>query len=284
MKRTTGRWSIIIGLVDGPVDMENPGLATEAVREMATEFPRQKCSCQRRQSSSCRHGTFVAGILAARRGSGAPAICPGCTLLIRPIFTEEESPDSTPTASARELAEAITEVVQAGSNLVNLSCQLPRGSASADHDLNDAFDFAASRGAICIAAAGNEGRLGSSAITRHQWVIPVAACDRAGRPADGTNLGHSIGRRGLLAPGEGIRSLGPEREDFAVSGTSAAAPFVTGAAALLWSEFTGATAADVWQALNLGHAVRRTGVVPPRLDAWGSFERLAARLGRGPSL
>jgi hypothetical protein len=111
-------------------------------------------------------------------------------------------------------------------------------------------------------------------------VIPVAACDRAGHPAQRTNLGHSIGRRGLLAPGEGIRSLGPGRDDFAVSGTSAAAPFVTGAAALLWSEFPDAKAADVWQALNLNHETRRTSVVPPLLDAGRSFQWLSSRFGR----
>ena len=140
----------------------------------------------------------------------------------------------------------------------------------------DAFDYAAVRGAICVAAAGNEGQLVSSAITRHQWVIPVAACDRAGHPAAASNLGHSIGRRGLLAPGEGIRSLEPENEEFTVSGTSCATPFVAGAAALLWSEFPKAKVGDIWQALNLGHVSRRTSVVPPLLDAWQSYQWLGS--------
>jgi hypothetical protein len=280
MKRTVGRRQVIIGLVDGPVDMENLNLATEAVREVATKPPVQRGICHLPKSNSCRHGTFVAGILAAKRGSDAPAISPGCTLLLRPIFAEESSPDSTPATTARELADAVTQVVQSGANVVNLSCQLLRGSASADRDLDDAFDFAASRGAICVAAAGNEGSLGSSAITRHQWVIPVAACGRAGRPSEGTNLGHSIGRRGLLAPGEGIRSLGPAREEFSVQGTSAAAPFVTGVAALLWSEFPEASAADIWQAINLSHESRRTTIVPPLLNAWRSFQWLSSRFGR----
>ena len=280
MERTAGRRQIVVGLVDGPVDMENPDLATEAVREMAMLSPLQSGVCQNRKSHSCRHGSFVLGILAARRGSDAPAICPGCTFLVRPIFTEEEGPGSTPATTVSELAGAITEAVQAGANVVNLSCQLLRGSATADRDLDDAFNFAASRGAICVAAAGNEGWLGSSAITQHQWVIPVAACDRAGRPARGTNLGHSIGRRGLLAPGEGVRSLGTEQDDFGVSGTSAAAPFVTGVAALLWSEFPEAKAADIWQALSLNHDARRTSVVPPLLNAWCSFKWLAGRFRR----
>jgi hypothetical protein len=35
------------------------------------------------------HGTFVTGMLFARRNSVAPAICPNCTLILRPIFVEE---------------------------------------------------------------------------------------------------------------------------------------------------------------------------------------------------
>lgn len=283
MERTAGRRTIVVGLVDGPVDMGNSSLTTEAIRETAMQSPGQTGRCSLPRSSSCRHGTFVAGILAAKRGSDAPAICPGCTLLLRPIFTEEQSPDSTPATTPGDLAGAITEVVQAGANVVNLSCQLLRGSSTAGRDLDDAFDYAASRGAICIAAAGNEGLLGSSAITRHQWVIPVAACDRAGRPAEASNLGHSIGRRGLLAPGDGIRSLGPEHGDFSVHGTSAAAAFVAGAAALLWSEFPEAKAVDVWQALNLSPVLRRTSVVPPLLDAWRSYQWLWSRSGRTQS-
>jgi len=222
----------------------------------------------------------VAGILAAKRGSDAPAICPGCTFLLRPIFTEEESPDSTPAATARDLAGAIAEVVQAGANVVNLSCQLLRGSSGVERDLDDAFDYAASRGTICVAAAGNEGVLGSTAITQHRWVIPVAACDNSGRPMEGTNLGHSIGSRGLLAPGDDIRSLGPERGSFSVRGTSAAATFVTGTAALLWSEFPEANAADIWQALTLTDVVRRTSVVPPLLNASRSHQWLWSHFGR----
>ena len=59
-----------------------------------------------------------------------------------------------------------------------------------------------------VAAAGNQGTVGSSVITRHPWVIPVIACDLQGRPTTESNLGSSIGRRGLAAPGENIASLG----------------------------------------------------------------------------
>ena len=98
---------------------------------------------------------------------------------------------------------------------------------------------------IVVAAAGNQGTLGRSAITRHPWVIPVVACDGRGRPMADSNLGGSIGRRGLSAPGDAITSLGADGESLTLGGTSVAAPFVTGATALLWSVFPSASAAEI---------------------------------------
>jgi hypothetical protein len=43
----------------------------------------------------------------------------------------------------------------------------------------------------------------------HPWVIPVVACDPAGWPLEQSNLGRSIGSRGLGAPGQDIASLAP---------------------------------------------------------------------------
>ena len=222
------------------------------------------------------HGTFVAGILCARRGSTAPAICPGCTLLVRPIFPETTSRNEPlPSATPEELAAAIIECVDAGARLVNVSAalvQLP--SSRGERALGNALDYAARRGAVVVAAAGNQGSVGSTVITRHPWVIPVAACDLRGRPLSESNLGSSIGRRGLSAPGEGVSSLATEGKPVASGGTSVAAPFVTGAIALAWSEFPTASAAHVRLAVRQAHAPRRASVVPPLLNAWALYQAM----------
>jgi len=134
------------------------------------------------------------------------------------------------------------------------------------------LDHACQQGVIVVAAAGNQGTLGSTAITRHPWVTPVVACDARGRPLGLSNLGSSIGRRGLSVPGEEITSLGAAGEPVTFGGTSAATPFVTGAVALLWSEFPAATAGQLKFALSSG--VRRNSVVPPMLDAGRAFRAL----------
>src|SRR5262249_1207189 len=130
------------------------------------------------------------------------------------------------------------------------------------------------RGVIVVAAAGNQGTLGSTAITRHPWVVPVAAYDLAGWPLAASNLGGSIGRRGLGTPGDRIGSLGRDGKPLTSRGTSAPAPLVTGAIALLWSEFPDVSAGTMKLAITGENAHRGSSVVPPLLDAWGAYQTL----------
>jgi len=135
-----------------------------------------------------------------------------------------------------------------------------------------------------VAAAGNQGTVGSSAITRHAWVIPVAACDTEGNPLNESNLGRSIGRRGLSAPGANVTSLGTNGKPQTLGGTSAAAPFVTGAIGLLWSEFPAAPATQVKLAVTQAGMPRRGTIAPPVLDAWAAYQVMAsANSGRRAS-
>src|SRR6266480_1930244 len=267
MELTSGRPEIVIGLVDGPVVIGHTDLASENVREIPGRIGG---TCARASSLACMHGTFVAGILCAKRSSAAPAICPGCTLLVRPIFSETPAASELiPSATPEELATAIIECIDAGARLVNLSAALVQvPSAKGERALGQALDYAANRGVIVVAAAGNQGTVGSTAITRHSWVIAVIACDRRGRPLNESNFGNSIGRRGMSAPGEGITSLGTDSKAVPSGGTSVAAPFVTGAIALVWSEFPDASAGQVKLAVTKAHAQRRPTVVPALLNAW----------------
>ena len=269
MSRSSGRPEVVIGLIDGPVALDQANLAKTSIREVPGM---QGVACSIATSVACTHGTLVAGILSAKRGSPAPAICPECTLLIRPIFPENSAGNGQmPSATPQELATAIRDVVEAGARVINMSAALLQPSWEGARKLEQALDFAASRGAITVAAAGNQGTVGSTTITRHPWVIPVTACDLQGRPTMESNLGDSIGRRGLTAPGQNITSLGTNGKPGTFQGTSAAAPFVTGAIALLWSEFSSASALQIRFALTKGGRRSRS-IIPPLLDAWSAYE------------
>jgi subtilisin family serine protease len=274
MQRTEGRAEIAIALIDGPVALGHPELSGAAVREIPGKL---KGTCANSEAVACAHGTFVAGILAARRGSVAPAICPECTLLLRPIFSEAaDGSGRMPSASPQDLAAAVVDSVEAGARIINLSAALVQTSNKAGLEIQNALDYAAQRGVIVVAASGNQAMVGSSAITSHWWVIPVAACDNQRRPLGESNLGFSIGRRGLSAPGENITSLGTGGKPYTLGGTSAAAPFVTGALALLWSEYPGAGAARIKAAVTESRGRMRKSIAPPVLNAWLAYQAMQA--------
>jgi subtilisin family serine protease len=105
MERTAGRPEVAIGLIDGPVAADHADFVTENLRSLPSPLAGPS---ERATGAARAHGTYVAGILSARRGSAAPAICPGCTLLVRPIFLEPAPENAdTPSASPGELADAI---------------------------------------------------------------------------------------------------------------------------------------------------------------------------------
>jgi subtilisin family serine protease len=274
MALTAGRTEIVIALIDGPVAPDIAALPEDRIRKVAGS-PSARCAVP--GGAACEHGTFVAAMLAAARGSPAPAICPGCTLLVRPIFLEAmEQSQPMPYTTAEELAAAIVASIDEGARVINLSLALVSPSTRGAHDLQLALDFATQRGTIVVAAAGNEGVIGSSALTRHCWVIAVTGCDGWGAPLALSNFGGSIGRRGLAAPGANVTSLRSDGRPTLSGGTSVAVPFVSGAIALLWSEHPSATASEIKQAVLHPHAHRRPGIVPPLLDAWGSYEFMQA--------
>jgi subtilisin family serine protease len=271
MDRTSGLPEIVVGLIDGPVAIDLPHLARENIRT-APGSPGIGCE---RSGTACNHGTFIAGILGARRSSTAPAICPGCTLLVCPILFEDagDNRDAMPRATPEELATATLRSIDAGAHVLNLSVALIGRSVAGERILKDALDEAMKRGTLVVAASGNQRHIGGSAITAHPWVIPVTSYALTGRPLEPANLGASIGKRGLGAPGERVLGLTPGGAQVARGGTSVAAPFVTGAIALLWSQFPLASAARIRFAITSSTSPRRR-IVPPLLDAWGAYLRM----------
>jgi subtilisin family serine protease len=105
IERTRGSADVKIGLIDGPVAVNHPDLPSSNIREIPGNLP---ASCARTGGSASTHEKLVAGILEAKRGSGAPATAPHCTLLVRPIFGDGPARNNgIPSATPDELATAI---------------------------------------------------------------------------------------------------------------------------------------------------------------------------------
>jgi len=256
------------------VALDHPDLEHANVRPLHTE--RTTPHLVHARHSAREHGTFVAGILAAKRTAPAPAICPQCSLLVRPIFADAIGLGDVPACDPDTLAAGVRDCVDAGARILNLSVTLTRTSLRGERAIQDALDHAARRGVLVIAAAGNEGSIGGSVISRHPAAIPVVAYDADARPFARSNLGPSIGRRGLGAPGHKIVSLGSAGESLSRSGTSTAAPFVAGTAALLWSLYPNATANRIRAALVQSAGTRRPAIVPPLFNVWSAWRYLRA--------
>jgi subtilisin family serine protease len=274
MAMTTGSAEVVVGLMDGPVALDHPDLAPGRVQPLGATG-----GCHAADSASCRHGTFVAGILVGRRDGPAPAVAPESTLLVRPIFTEAGSV-AEPSTDPRTLAEAIVDCVDAGAWVLNLSASVLGSSAGYERELGEVLDYCLRRGVLVVVAAGNQGALCGSVLTQHPWVIPVVGYSLSGQLLAASNLGRSIGSRGLGAAGEGVVSLTPDGKPTMSAGTSVATPFVTAAAALLWSLYPDASAVDIKHALLPSWPQRRRSLAPPLLDATRAYELLSARGSR----
>ena len=169
MVHTAGKPEIGIGLIDGPVVADHPGLVRESIREIGII---RSGTCVQHAHPACIHGTFIAGILTARRGSGAPAICPNCTLYSHAIFTDRTMGGPL-SATPRDLGMAILNCIAVGARVLNISAAVSGMVASGRQFLTGALDYAATHGVIVVVAAGNDRTIGSSILTRHPWVIPV---------------------------------------------------------------------------------------------------------------
>lgn len=264
---SVGSPNLRIGVIDGPFQADHPDFAGRDI-ETVGENP----TCRMPSSRECQHGTFVLGTLCR--------LVPESRFLVRALFPEVAPGQKGPTILATPLAESLHTLLDAGVSVVNLSLGLASSALREEPSLTEAFDRASRQGTLIIAASGNQGRVGQVPLFSHPWVLTVAATDRNGRMLAGSNLGPSVGRYGLSAPGEGVVSSGALGPPVSMTGTSVAAPFVSAAAALLRSAAPDRSAREVLQALR-GPASARNSIVPPSLSLTDAASRLGLSLPLG---
>lgn len=193
------------------------------------------------------HGTGVAGIIAAKQVRGLPlhGVAPGATLL---SIRQNERKGDEVRGSTSTLASAIREAVSRGAKVINISATTDKD----DPQLKAAVDFALTSDVVLVAAAGNDEPgsrpdLAAKAVfwpARYADVLAVAATDEADRRAD---LSHAASYVDVAAPGREVLTTGANgpRLYGQVSGTSFAAPFVSGTAALIRAYHKNLTARQV---------------------------------------
>lgn len=190
-----------------------------------------------------KHGTHVSGIIAADHNSGP---IKGVAPLAKIIPGQFIANDGT--GSIGDAILALQYVTKRGARVINASW----GGTSCLATLRNQFESMANQGVFLVVAAGNDGTdidvyPDFPAAFGFGNQLTVAASTIDDFMPSWSNKGFSLVH--LAAPGENILSLAPGNSTITMSGTSMAAPFVTGAVALLLSAKPNASVAQIRQAL-----------------------------------
>ena len=185
------------------------------------------------------HGSHVSGIIAAVADNaiGGSGVAPQARILPIRVL------DSLGSGDSKDVSKAVRFAVDSGVKVINLSL----GGATESTSLTAAIQYAVDRNVLVVAAAGN-----GAADSTPKWpaasdlALAVTAIDRNNGVTSFDQRGEYID---LAAPGSSI--LSTASNDYRIqSGTSMAAAFVTGAAALLFAAQPSITAAQVRDVLQ----------------------------------
>jgi membrane-anchored mycosin MYCP len=211
------------------------------------------------------HGTIVASIIAASdaRARGIPfyGVAPAAHILSIRVQQQEATSGLTNAQrrkTLRDIADGIRYAAVRHAKVINVSIQVSASYPA----LRSAVEFALRRGAVVVAAAGNDNPGGSQGPfypASYPGVLSVNAADRSGQLG-----GFDVNRTpvSVTAPGVNVASDYPGGFDPASNGTSFAAAFVSGEAALIRAAYPHMPAAQVVRriiATAAGHTGAHTG-------------------------
>lgn len=203
---------VTIGMIDGPVNADHPALSGAVVTVenvvSGTRVP------------PAHHGTAVAQLLVGEDATGSMAgFARGARLHAVSAFALRETGEE---ASVEHITLALDRLVGAGVRLINLSIAGPENRA-----LARVLSRATQRGAVLIAASGNDRRPQVAWPAAAPEVIAVTAVDAARRRFSRANTGLAVE---FAAPGVDVFAARAVGGGY-VTGTSFAAPIVTALAA-----------------------------------------------------
>ena len=225
---TKGDREICIAILDGAVDRSHPCLREAQLSVLKT------LSSNTEGGTASEHGTEVASIIFGQHNSAVSGIAPNCRGLILPIFSDGIDGSIVP-CSQIDLARAITNAVEQGANIINISGGQLTTSKEAGHLLTRAVQLCSERNVVIVAAAGNDGCQCLHLPAAISTVLAVGATNAKRLPLNFSNWGDAYQTQGILALGENITAAIPGGGTVLRSGTSFATAIVSGIIALLLS-------------------------------------------------
>lgn len=227
--KTLGDPRICVAILDGTVDISHPCFHQSQLTQVETLIPPVV-----NQGTAAQHGTHVTSVIFGQHDSSVPGIAPHCRGLIVPIFSDGNGDRLSP-CSQIDLARAITQAVELGANVINISGGQLTSSPEPDQLLANAVRLCEEKDILIVAAAGNDGCECIHLPAALESVLAVGAMDSQRTPLNFSNWGNVYQNQGILAPGENILGAAPGGGTIYRSGTSFATPIVSGIVALLLS-------------------------------------------------
>lgn len=219
----TGSSSVVIAVIDTGVDLDHPDLAAKITSGSQAGY--NYITPGSPPDDDNNHGSHVAGIAAAstNNGIGIAGVSWGAEIMPLKIL------DSAGSGGTYNLSLAIKYAADHGAKVINMS--LGGGCGSGWPDVEEAVNYAVSKGVVLVAASGNVGSSTVYCPAAINGVIAVGATDSGDVRAYYSNYGLALD---VVAPGSSIYSTIPGGYGYK-SGTSMASPHVAGLAALLRS-------------------------------------------------
>lgn len=212
---TTGK-PITVAILDTGIDVNHPDLTGKVPFEISLNALDQ--------TDQIGHGTQVAGIIAANTNNykGIAGIAWNAKILPIRITNEEGE------ASVSNVISALENAYNNGAKIIQISL----GTNKYSKFLEDAVNQAQDRGMLIVSTAGNSGINEVRYPAAFNGVIGVGAVNSENKIEPYSTTGNHVA---LVAPGSFIYTTSLDSSYATVSGTSFAAPQVTGAAVLVWS-------------------------------------------------
>ena len=269
---TRGNHSVVVGVLDTGVDWTHPDLAANIWSD-ADGYHGYNFIDGNRQpmddnvnsydengvwqpGTYTYHGTHVAGVVGAviDNSAGVAGIAQALLMAVKVMNDSGEGTDAT-------VASGIRWAVDNGADVVTMSLGVDGMSTT----LNNAISYASNHGVVMIAASGNSGSSEVSYPAANPKVIAVGAVDSTEDPTGFSNYGTNLD---IMAPGSSIYSTMASGGYQYLSGTSTAAPYVAGVAALLLTVNPALTPELVGNTLNsTAIDIRTTGY--DEYSGWG---------------
>ena len=257
---SVGSSSILVAVIDTGIDWNHPDLVDNYVAlgyDWVNDDPDPM--------DDNGHGTHVAGIIAAIINNGI-----GVAGLAQVKIMAEKALNANGYGTTDALANAIIHATNAGAKIIVMSW----GDYADSILLYNAITYAYEKGVLLVAAAGNDATSEKMYPAAYNEVIAVSATDESDNLARFSNFGSWIE---LAAPGKNIFSTVWDDDYSYKSGTSMAAPFVAGVAALTWSVYPQLSRDD----LRIYLHERADDLGDPGFDIYYGYGRINARKAVG---